>query len=94
VLALPGFLRSVAVCPVEPWAVFPGVTYYVAQRGSDRQFVFLSPHDLRLYLDLPGNRARSDGTGLDLSERGGWAADIRHTRDCRFQRRPDESAHG
>ncbi len=38
--------------PRRPRVVFPDVAHHVTQRGNDRQAVFHSPDDRRLYLDL------------------------------------------
>ena len=48
--------------PRRARVVFPGIAHHVTQRGNNRQTVFFSPDDRRLYLDLLSHRARRDGT--------------------------------
>jgi len=38
--------------PRRPRSVFPGVAHHITQRGNNRQPVFFSSDDRRLYLDL------------------------------------------
>jgi putative transposase len=47
--------------PRRPRAVFPGVAHHLTQRGNDRQAVFHSPEDRRLYLDLLSHHAARSG---------------------------------
>jgi putative transposase len=50
--------------PRRPRIVFPGVAHHITQRGNDRQPVFLSPGDQRLYLDLLCRHAARSGAHL------------------------------
>jgi putative transposase len=43
--------------PRRPRIVIPGAPHHVTQRGNNRQPVFLSPDDRRLYLELLGRHA-------------------------------------
>jgi putative transposase len=52
------------VVPRRPRVVLPGVAHHVTQRGNDRQAVFHSPHDRRLYLDLLSRYAVRSGVRI------------------------------
>ena len=50
--------------PRRSRCVFPGVAHHITQRGNDRQPVFLSSDDRRLYLDFLSHHAARSGARL------------------------------
>src|SRR5690242_6464762 len=59
-----GRLSTLTLVPRRPRIVFPGVAHHITQRGNNRQPVFFSSDDRRLYLDLLRHHAVRGGTHL------------------------------
>ena len=57
-------LTTTPCMPRRPRVVIPGVAHHVTQRGNDRQDVFLSPADRRLYLELLAWHAGRSGSRI------------------------------